>query len=68
LAAPADRDESRGGRSAGSDQFLYGKVGDDQVIARLDPQFKVAVRDRLRLSVNMRRVHLCDVETERAVL
>jgi ABC-type sugar transport system ATPase subunit len=68
LAAPADRDESRGGRSAGSDQFLYGKVGGDQVIARLDPQFKVAVRDRLRLSVNMRRLHLCDVETERAVL
>jgi hypothetical protein len=32
----------------GSDQFLYGKVGGDQVIARLDAQFKVAVRDRVR--------------------
>src|SRR2546423_6978993 len=27
----------------GSDQFLYGKVGGDDVIARVDPQFKVNV-------------------------
>jgi ABC-type sugar transport system ATPase subunit len=52
----------------GSDQFLYGKVGGDEVIARLDPQFKVAVRDKVRLHVNMRRLHLFDVKTERAVL
>jgi ABC-type sugar transport system ATPase subunit len=52
----------------GSDQYLYGKVGGDEVIARLDPQFKVAVGDRVRLHVNMRRLHLFDVETERAVL
>src|SRR3989441_193542 len=36
----------------GSDQFLYGKVGGDDIIARLDPQFKVAVGDRVRLNVN----------------
>src|SRR5437660_9533037 len=35
----------------GSDQFLYGKVGGDDVIARLDPQFKVAVGDKVRLHV-----------------
>jgi multiple sugar transport system ATP-binding protein len=52
----------------GSDQYLYGKVGGDEVIARLEPQFKVAVRDKVRLHVNMRRLHLFDVETERAVL
>jgi multiple sugar transport system ATP-binding protein len=52
----------------GSDQFLYGKVGGDDMIARLDPQFKVSVGDRVRLHVNMRRLHLFDVGTERAVL
>jgi multiple sugar transport system ATP-binding protein len=52
----------------GSDQFLYGKVGGDDIIARLDPQFKVAVGDRVRLHVNLRRLHLFDVGTERAIL
>jgi multiple sugar transport system ATP-binding protein len=52
----------------GADQFLYGKVGGDDVIARLDPQFNVAVGDRVRLNVNMRRLHLFDVNTERAIL
>jgi len=52
----------------GSDQFLYGKCGGDDIIARLDPQFKVAVGDKVRLHVNMRRLHLFDVGTERAVL
>jgi multiple sugar transport system ATP-binding protein len=52
----------------GSDQFLYGKVGGDEVIARLDPQFKVVAGDKVRLHVNMRRLHLFDVKTERAVL
>jgi multiple sugar transport system ATP-binding protein len=52
----------------GSDQYLYGKVGGDEMIARLDPQFKVAVGDRVRLHVDMRRLHLFDAKSERAVL
>jgi len=52
----------------GSDQFLYGKVGGDDVIARVDPQFNVSVGDRVRLSVNMRRLHLFDAESERALI
>jgi multiple sugar transport system ATP-binding protein len=52
----------------GADQFLYGKVGGDDMIARLDPQFKVSIGDRVRLNVNMRRIHLFDVNTERAIL
>ncbi|HKF74948.1 MAG TPA: sn-glycerol-3-phosphate ABC transporter ATP-binding protein UgpC [Candidatus Dormibacteraeota bacterium] len=51
----------------GSDQFLYGRVGGDDLIARVDPHFKVAVGDRVRLGVNMRRLHLFDADTERAV-
>jgi len=52
----------------GSDQFLYGKVGGDDVTARVDPQFKVAPGDLVKLGLNMRRLHLFDAETEQAVL
>ncbi len=52
----------------GADQYLYGKVGSDDVIARVDPQLKVSVGDRVRLGVNMGRLHLFDAETEKAVL
>jgi len=51
----------------GSDQFLYGKVGGDDVIARVDPQFKAAPGDTVRLGLNMRRLHLFDAETEKAL-
>ncbi len=51
----------------GSDQFLYGKVGGDDVIARVDPQFKVAPGDPVKLGLNMRRLHLFDAETEKAI-
>jgi multiple sugar transport system ATP-binding protein len=52
----------------GSDQYLYGKVGDDEVIARVDPHFKAAPGDKVRLYINVRRLHLFDAKTEDAVL
>ena len=52
----------------GSDQYLYGKVGTDDLIARVDPHFQAAVGDRARLGINMRRLHLFDSETEKALL
>src|SRR5437764_10846222 len=52
----------------GSDQYLYGKVGGDEVIARVDPHFKVFVGDKVKLGINMRRLHLFDAESEKAVL
>jgi multiple sugar transport system ATP-binding protein len=52
----------------GSDQYIYGKVGGDDVIARVDPHFKAFVGDKARLGINMRRLHLFDSETEEAVL
>jgi multiple sugar transport system ATP-binding protein len=52
----------------GSDQFLYGKVGGDDVIARVNPQLKVMVGDRVKLNVNMRRLHLFDGESEKALI
>src|SRR5437899_9919281 len=52
----------------GADQYLYGKVGPDDLTARVDPQLKVTVGDRVRLGVNMQRLHLFDPATEKAVL
>jgi multiple sugar transport system ATP-binding protein len=52
----------------GSDQFLYGTVGSDAITARVDPNLKVEPGDRIRLGVDTRRLHLFDVETEKAIL
>ena len=52
----------------GADQYLYGKVGSDDLIARVDPQLKVGVGDIVRLAINMQRLHLFDPETEKAVI
>ena len=51
----------------GSDQYLYGKVGSDDLIARVDPQLKVTVGDRVRLGVDTQRLHLFEIETEKAL-
>jgi multiple sugar transport system ATP-binding protein len=51
----------------GSDQYLYGKVGSDDLIARVDPQLKVTVGDRVRLGVDAERLHIFDIETEKAI-
>jgi multiple sugar transport system ATP-binding protein len=52
----------------GSDQYLYGKVGGDDLVARVGPQLKVLVGDRIKLGINPRRLHLFDAKTEKAVL
>ncbi len=52
----------------GSDQYLYGTVGGDAIIARVDPKLKVEPGDRVRLGVDTRRLHLFDTATEKAVL
>ncbi|MDQ6691697.1 MAG: ABC transporter ATP-binding protein, partial [Candidatus Dormibacteraeota bacterium] len=52
----------------GSDQYLYGQVGGDAIIARVDPKLKVEPGDRVRLGVDTRRLHLFDSTTEKAVL
>jgi multiple sugar transport system ATP-binding protein len=51
----------------GSDQYLYGRVGSDDIIARVDPELKVSVGDRVRLGLNMQRLHLFEADTEKAV-
>jgi multiple sugar transport system ATP-binding protein len=50
----------------GADQYLYGKVGADEITARVDPQLKVSVGDLVRLGVEVARLHLFDADTEKA--
>jgi multiple sugar transport system ATP-binding protein len=54
--------------SPGSDQFLYGTVSGDNMIARVDPHLKVAVGDLVRLTLNIERLHVFDNATEKAAL
>jgi len=52
----------------GSDQYLFGTVGADSVSARVDPNLSVHPGDRIRLSLDTRRLHLFDPVTEKAIL
>ncbi|HKV89363.1 MAG TPA: TOBE domain-containing protein, partial [Candidatus Dormibacteraeota bacterium] len=51
----------------GSDQFLYGQVGSDQVTARVDPRMAVSPGDQVKLGLDTRGLHFFDSETEQAV-
>ncbi|MGA8922435.1 MAG: sn-glycerol-3-phosphate ABC transporter ATP-binding protein UgpC [Candidatus Dormiibacterota bacterium] len=52
----------------GSDQFLYGQVGGDQVTARVDPRMSVHAGDKVRLGLDTRTLHFFDSESELALL
>jgi multiple sugar transport system ATP-binding protein len=51
----------------GADQFVYGVVGGDAITARVDPNLDVSPGERIRLGVDMRRLHLFDGPTGRAI-
>src|SRR5262249_52947870 len=52
----------------GADQYLYGKIGGADVIARVDPHLRAERGDLVRLSIDTRRIHLFDRTTEQAIL
>ena len=52
----------------GSDQFLYGQVGGDQMTARVDPRLSVQPGDSVKLGLDTRTLHFFDAETEKALL
>jgi len=51
----------------GADLFLYGAVGGDAITARVDPNMKVTPGDRVLLGIDMRRLHLFDGPTGKAI-
>jgi multiple sugar transport system ATP-binding protein len=52
----------------GSDQFVYGTVGADSFVARIEPDIVVDAGDRIRLGLDVRRVNLFDPDTQKAVI
>ena len=52
----------------GSDQYLYGTVGGDQLTARIDPRINVTPGDRIKLGLDTRSLHFFDAESEKSLL
>ena len=52
----------------GSDQYLYGSVGGDQLTARIDPRIAVTPGDRIKLGLDTRSLHFFDAESEQSLL
>ena len=43
------------------------RVGDDTMVAAVDPTVRVKPEDELRLAVNPERLHFFDAQTEQAI-
>lgn len=52
----------------GPDQYLYGQVASDDLVARVDPRLTVVAGDHVRLSIDVQQIHLFDAQTEEALL
>jgi len=50
----------------GRDQLVYGTVGVNRIVARVDPRVKVSRGDRMRLGVDVRSIYLFDAQTGQA--
>ena len=51
----------------GSEIVLDTKVGDDTIVASVEPSVKIKVHDKLRLALRPSRLHVFDAETEAAI-
>ena len=51
----------------GSEVYLYLKYGDYSFTARVAPTTTSRIGDNIKVGINMRKVHLFDVETEKAI-
>jgi multiple sugar transport system ATP-binding protein len=51
----------------GSEIVLDTKVGDDTIVASVEPTVRVKVHDKLRLAMRPSRLHVFDAETEAAI-
>jgi ABC-type sugar transport system ATPase subunit len=52
----------------GSDQYVYGSVSGNPIIARVDPNMKLRQGDRLQLSIRPQALRLFDAVSGRAIL
>lgn len=52
----------------GSETYLFVKVGEESMVARIDPSIKVKVGDTITLAPEVGKVHLFHPETEKSLL
>jgi ABC-type sugar transport system ATPase subunit len=52
----------------GSDQYVYGSVGGDHIIARVDPSLKLRHGDSLQLCIRPQALHLFDAVSGKTIL
>lgn len=52
----------------GSETYLFVKVGEEDMVARIDPSIKVKVGDTVTLTPKVEKVHLFHPETEKSLL
>jgi multiple sugar transport system ATP-binding protein len=51
----------------GAEQILYGKIGSNEIAARVDPHLPVTVGDDLTLSLKSEHLHVFDAQSELAL-
>ena len=51
----------------GSEILLDVRVGEDTMVAAVDPTTRAKVQDTLRLAINPERLHFFDAKTEAAI-
>ena len=52
----------------GRDQLVYGTVGGNAIVARVDPRVKISRGERMQLGIDMQSIHLFDAQTGQSVL
>jgi multiple sugar transport system ATP-binding protein len=52
----------------GADKFVYGSIGADAIVARVDRSVSVRRGDLLRLAIDRHRLHFFEAGTGRAIL
>lgn len=51
----------------GSETILYLKMGEQQLIAKVDPSVKAVVGSSVKLLLNTKKIHIFDKETEKSI-
>ncbi len=52
----------------GNEIFLYLKINDNSIIARVSPQTNVKINQEMELVINISSVHIFDLETEKIII
>ncbi|MFV0503516.1 MAG: ABC transporter ATP-binding protein [Lachnospirales bacterium] len=51
----------------GAEVFLYLKIGPNNLVARVDPRSTAAAGDKIKLAIDVNRIHFFDKDTEKTI-